>query len=120
MRLALFDSYFEVDRVVEQEKEKYKKRYPKRALTHEQEERIRVQVRGRIAAQKGFYSPSHAAKAISAQFADYLLNNIVCNNSDAEMSKAMIQGLGLKYKEDPDNPDNTIPTRSDIIKKLCG
>ncbi len=77
-------------------------------------------VRNRTAAKNGFYNTSHAAKGIACRYAKYLLFHAHNNTSDADMCEAMIRGLGLDYKYDPNNPADSVPTEADIVTKMCG
>lgn len=119
MKFAIFDSYYGIDDIVKEEKKKYRTRFPGRNLSKEQEERILDQVRGKVAAENGYYSPGHAARAVSQFYADYLIKGSKEKGDHGKMCIAMIKGLGLHYEHDEKNPANDVPTISDIVKKLC-
>ena len=98
----------------------WKQKNPGRSLTKKQEERMLETVRNRIAAQHGFYNTSHAAKGVAFKYANYLLYNVRNNTPEAKMCEAMIRGLGLDFKYDPQHPEDNVPTEADIVKKMCG
>ena len=75
-------------------------------------------IRSRIAAREGFYSPRHAATAVAAKFADFLLEGANRQDSESEMYVAFIKGLGLTYRY-AINEKDAVPKASDIVKKLC-
>ena len=118
MKFALFDGYYEIDEMLDAEKQKYNRAHPFRPLTKDQEERMKEQLRGKVAAANGYYSPGHAAKEISVLYARYLRDSVQNNDGNADMCEAMIKGLGLKCKVDSVDSNNTIPTVSDIVRKL--
>ena len=120
MKFAIFDSYFRIDELVEAKKAEYRKRYPGRSLSKDQEERILTQIRGKVASDNGYYSPGHAAQAVALLYARYLIRGARGTGNHAEMCQAMIKGLGLDYRHDSKHPEYDIPTKSDIVKKICG
>ena len=50
----------------------------------------------------------------------YLLEGAKEDSKKGRMCIAMIKGLGLKYKPDSENPENSVPSEGDLIDKLCG
>jgi hypothetical protein len=88
-------------------------------MTPDQEKRIVNQVRRRIAADLGFYSPTHASKTLAKENAKYLLDN-ARGGENCEMCISMIRGLGLQFKTDLGTGEIIVPEASDIEKKLCG
>ncbi len=120
MKMELFDNFFKIDKAVRDVKAEWRQKNHNRNMTADQENRIVNQVRRRIAANLGFYSPTHASKALAVEYAKYLLDNARNGGGNSEMCKSMIQGLGLQFKTNEDTGDIIVPTQSDIIKKLCG
>ncbi len=120
MKNALFDSYYKVDEELKKCISDWNERNPGQLLTPEKKLLMKDQLRNKIAAREGFYSPRHGATAIAKKYADYLLEH--ANNkedSQSDMCKAMIKGLGLHYKYNAKNKDKSVPKASDIVKKLC-
>ncbi len=119
MKMELFDNFFKTDDAVKKVKSEWKLNHPGKRMTKDQEERITNQVRRRISADLGFYSPTHAAKSVAVEYAKYLMDNSLAGKANMSMCRAMIKGLGLQLKFDEDG-NITVPTQSDIVKKLCG
>ena len=120
MKMALFDNFFKVEEAVRKVKIEWRTKHPGKSLTKDQDERLVNQVRRRISADLGFYSPTHAAKSVAVEYAKYLLDNARETSPDKEMCRNFIQGLGLQFKLDEDDQTILVPKQSDIVKKLCG
>ncbi len=119
MKMELFDNFFKIDKAVEDVKNEWRQKNPDRNMTPDQEKRIVNQVRRRIAADLGFYSPTHASKTLAKEYAKYLLDN-ARGGENCEMCISMIRGLGLQFKTDLGTGEIIVPEASDIEKKLCG
>ena len=120
MKMALFDNFFKIDDAVNKVKAEWRAKHPNKHMTKEQSDRLVNQVRRRIAADLGFYSPTHASKALAVEYAKYLLDNAKEGKSGKDMCWIFIEGLGLQFKYDDDNDEILVPTESDIVKKLVG
>ena len=120
MKMELFDNFFKVDDAVGKVKTEWRRKHPGQRMTEDQESRLVNQVRRRIAADLGFYSPTHASKALAVEYANYLLENSKNGKANKDMCRNFIQGLGLQYKYDEENDEILVPKQSDIVKKLCG
>ena len=118
MKMALFDNFFKTDEQVSLAKANWESKHPGKAMNAEQEKMLIEQVRRRISADLGFYSPNQAANAVAESYAEYLLDNAHSGNQKADMCVAMIKGLGLHYSYDPLHPMDAVPQKSDIVKKL--
>ncbi len=119
MKNVLFDSFYQTDKELEKEKKRWEINNPGKELSDKQLKQMKEQLRGRIAAAEGFYSPRHAAKAVAAKFADILLEGANRQDEKSGMYVSFIKGLGLAYKYNSDER-KSVPKASDIAKKLCG
>ncbi len=117
MKLNLFDAFYNVDALVEEAKEDYKKKNYGREMPKEQVKELPMLVRSRLSANMGYYSPYHATKSIAGEYATYLLAK-AHDAQNGELYVNIIKGLGLKYRYDKDNADNCRPLKEDIVKKL--
>ena len=116
MKDELFDTFYEVDTVFKKAVKDYEREH-ECEMNDDQKSKLREQVRRHIAAELGFNSPRHAAKAVAGIYAEYMLKN-ARSDADEEKQKqfiTLIQGLGLKWKPDAKPPVPGIP---DIIKKM--
>ncbi len=118
MKMALFDNFFKTDEQTALAKANWERKHSGKTMTDEQVSRLKEQVRRRISADLGFYSPNHAAVAVAESYAQYLLDNAHSGGQKSDMAIAMIKGLGLHYTFDPLHPMDAVPQKSDIIKKL--
>ncbi len=117
-KMMLFDGYYNMDREYAAAEAEYKRRNPNVPLDEEGRIRLLDQLRRKIASSHGFYSPSHAAKAIAAEFAAELRDRAHQGTQDGDNEYiAMIRGMGLSYRY---GGGFDVPTESDIVKKMCG
>ncbi len=120
MRGEMNDAFFDTDHLTKQVEEEWKENHPGMVLDESRRAKLKKQVMRRMAGELGYYSPNHMAVAVSKRFATYLYNGSREEGNHGEMCRAMIRGLGLYYKQDPNDDENSVPTISDIAMKLCG
>ncbi len=120
MRGEMNDAFFEVDSILSKAEAKWKEEHPNETFSDAKRETMKKQIMRRMAGELGYYSPNHMAVTVAKSYASYLFEGAKNDDNHGEMCRAMIRGLGLYYKPDPDNDDNTVPKISDIAAKLCG
>ena len=89
-------------------------------MSKKQEENLRNVILRRIAANYGYYSPSHLANTVALEFAKYLLKGAKDPGEEGEMCVTMMKGFGLRVTQNKRTREVITPTASDIAKKMCG
>ncbi len=120
LRMQIFDSYFDTGKLYAKVERAYKQKHPRAVITPERKSMLIDQLRRRMSAELGFYSPDHAAKAVATKFAQFILTGAQTEGTNKDMYISFIKGLGLDYKYDKDKPDDNFPQVTDIVKKMTG
>ncbi len=143
-RLALFDSYFKVDDIYAEEKKKIiERRCRERNVTKEEleerdpvklarveltpveEERLRGNIRSKMATSLGFSSVKDASGFVAMRYGEYVESLMFSESpQEQDLAKEIIKGLGLTYeyvadpKVDPVEAKKNKPKAADIAAKL--
>jgi hypothetical protein len=120
LRMQIFDSYFDTGKLYAKVERAYKQKNPGVVITPERKSMLIDQLRRRMSAELGFYSPDHAAKAVATKIAQFILTGAQTEGTNKDMYISFIKGLGLDYKYDKDKPDDNFPQVTDIVKKMTG
>ena len=118
MKNELFDAYFEIPKLYDDVKAKWKERNDGEEPTKDQEKAILKSLRERVAAERGYFSVTQATRKIASDYAGFMLKKANEDGPDREGYIHMIKGLGLRYSYDSVTGE-VVPKETDIVKKLC-